>query len=90
MHALAHVASIHFQGGNYALAAEKGALLWKAFGMMSQGCVLTLTEQASDAVQITAGEIALMSPELDAAKAEAYLGRALAVAEHGSAVARSR
>ena len=29
---------------------------------------------------MTAGEIALMSPELDAAKAEAYLERALAVA----------
>ena len=54
MHALAHVPLIHFQGGNYAtanavieelvaLAEEKGALLWKAFGMINQGCVLTLT-----------------------------------------------
>jgi predicted ATPase len=125
-----------------ALADEKGAVFWKALGMMNQGCVLTLTGKASDAVQIitagltvyrstgstvwipfylsyqarayadvgkfhdawrcvseamaamettkerwceaeinrTAGEIALMSPEPDAAKAEAHFERALAVA----------
>ena len=125
-----------------ALADEKGALFWKAGGMMYRGCVLALTGKASDAVQtITsgiaawrstgatlcmplvlsylarayaelgqfddawrcigeamtavettkekwceaeihriAGEIALMSPEPDAAKAEAYFERALAVA----------
>ena len=39
-----------------ALADEKGALFWKAFGMMHQGCVLALTGKASDAVQmITSG-----------------------------------
>jgi predicted ATPase len=39
-----------------ALADEKGALLWKAFGMMNQGCVLALTGKASDAVHmITVG-----------------------------------
>ena len=39
-----------------ALADEKGALFWKAIGMMNQGCVLALTGKASDAVQmITSG-----------------------------------
>ncbi len=125
-----------------ALAEEKGALFWKAFGMMNQGCVITLTGRASDAVQMItsgiaayrstgatasmplwlsylarayaalgkfddawrcigeamtaveitkerwweadihriAGEIALKLPQPDAAKAEAYFERALAVA----------
>jgi class 3 adenylate cyclase/predicted ATPase len=125
-----------------ALADEKDALFWKAFGMMNQGCLSALTGKASDAVQMItlginafrstganyrlpfyssylarahaelgkfedarryideaitilettkekwceaelhriAGEIALMSPERDAAKAEAYFERALAVA----------
>jgi predicted ATPase len=41
---------------NRALANEKGAALWKAFGMLSQGCVLALTGKSSDAAQtITAG-----------------------------------
>ena len=125
-----------------ALADEKGALFWKALGLMHQGCVLALTGKAADAVQMytsaitayrstgatvllplnlsllarayaelgqfddawrcigeamtavettkekwceadihrTAGEIALMSSQPDAAKAEAYFERALAVA----------
>ena len=126
-----------------ALADEKGALFWKAIGMMDQGCVLALTGKASDAVHMItsaitawrstgattvdarvryqiwrrayaelgqfddawrcigeamtavettkerwfeadvnrmAGEIALKSPQPDAAKAEAYFERALAVA----------
>jgi predicted ATPase len=124
------------------LAEEKGALLWKAFGMMYQGSVLALAGRASDATEMlipgigayqatgaktwipfylqhlagthaylgqfdeawrcigeavtamettkekwceadihrTAGEITLMSPEHDAAKAEAHFERALAVA----------
>jgi predicted ATPase len=148
------VASLsHIRCGNYAiansladelveLADEKGALLWKAWGMMCQGCVLALTCHASDAVNMltsalaalrstgatllmplwltylarayaelgkfddaprciaeataaveatkeqwckaevhrTAGEIALMSPGSDTAKAEAYFARALAIA----------
>src|SRR5215472_7446107 len=41
---------------NRALANEKGAALWKAFGMLSQGCGLALTGKSSDAAQtITAG-----------------------------------
>jgi predicted ATPase len=125
-----------------ALADEKGAVLWKAGGMMDQGCVLALTGKAADAVHMltsgitgfrstgatvfvplylsylarayaelgqfdhtwrcigeammavettkerwwlaeanrVAGEIALMSPEPDTAKAEAYFERALSVA----------
>jgi predicted ATPase len=124
------------------LAGEKGAPLWKAWGMFNQGWVLALTGKALQALEIMtegigawrstgatlylplflsalascyaelgqfddawrsigeaitavettketwceaevyriAGEIALMSPERDAAKAEAYFERALAVA----------
>jgi predicted ATPase len=130
-----------------ALAKEKGAALWKAFGMLSQGCVLALTGKSLDAAQMitaglaefratgstfwtplflsylakayaelrqlddawrsidevitavqatketlceaevhrVAGEIALLSPELDVAKAEAYFERALAVARQQQA-----
>jgi predicted ATPase len=35
-----------------ALAEEKGALFWKATGMVLKGCVLAVTGKASDAVQI--------------------------------------
>jgi len=132
---------------NRALASEKDAALWKAFGMLSQGCVLALTGKSSDAAQtITAGlagyratgstfwtplfmsylakayaelrqfddawrsidevltavqatketlceaevhriagEIALLSPERDVTKAEAYFERALAVARQQQA-----
>ena len=143
----------HILCGNYAaanaqsdevvpLADEKGSTMWKAYGMLNQGWVFSLTEKALDAVQtITsgltalrstgstlwipsclahlapayaelgqfddawrciseamtlvettketwfeaevhriAGEIALKSPEPDAAKAETYFERALAVA----------
>jgi predicted ATPase len=151
-------ANPHIFCGNYAtanalldelvvLADEKGALHWKAAGLMYQGSLLALTGKASDAVQMlnsgitalrstgatfwmpwylsclarayaelgqfddawrsigdamtlvrttkerwceaevhrVAGEIALKSPEPDAAKAEAYLERALAVAREQQA-----
>jgi predicted ATPase len=130
-----------------ALASEKGAFLWKAFGMSLQGCLLALTGKAADAVNRitagiaefrstgatcfvplylayltrayaelsqsddagrcideamqaietskerwceaevyrTAGEIALMPPEPDAAKAQAYFQHALAVASKQTA-----
>jgi class 3 adenylate cyclase/predicted ATPase len=153
MYALFHTSWTHINCGDYAtanavvdalvaLADEKGALLWKAFGMIHQGCVSALTGKASDAVHMissgiaalrskgttmwaplhlsfltrayatlgqfddawrcigeamtavettkekwceaevhrVAGEIALKSPEPDAAKAEAYFERALSVA----------
>ena len=41
-----------------ALADEKGALFWKAFGMMLQGCVLALTGKALNAVQMITSGIA--------------------------------
>ena len=158
MYALVIASLTHILCGNYAaanaladelvaLADEKGALFWKALGMLHQGCVLALTGKASDAVQMItsgitalrstgatmwmplylsylarayaelgqfddawrcigeamtvvettkerwceaevnriAGEIALKSPEPDAAKAEAYFERALAVARQQQA-----
>jgi predicted ATPase len=153
MYALSNTTMTHIFCGSYAtataltnelvaLADEKGALFWKAYGMMHQGCVLAMTGKSTNAVQMlisgfnalrargttlympwylsllavayaelgrnddawrclgeatttmetggerwfeaeihrTAGEIALMEPEPDAAKAEAYFERALAVA----------
>ena len=150
---LFHAWLSHLLCGNYpaanalveelvALADEKGALFWKAFGMLTQGCILALTGKPSDAVHTitagitasrstgatmftplhlsylagayaelgnfddgwrcineamtmvettkeslweaeinrVAGEIALMSPEPDGTKAEAYFERALLVA----------
>jgi predicted ATPase len=68
MYALFHASLTNIQCGNYAaasaqadevlaLADEKGALFWKAFGMMNQGCVLALIGKASDAVQMTVAGI---------------------------------
>ena len=130
-----------------ALADQKGAPYWKAFGMSVQGCVLVATGDSSGAVHLltlgmtalrstgatlyepwllsnlarahvdlgelegawrcideamtamqtskerwceaevhrTAGEIALKSPQPDAAKAQAYFERALAVARQQQA-----
>ena len=158
MFALLNGSFTHVLCGNYAaanaeagelaaLADEKGALLWKAFGMSMQGCLLALTVKASDAVHMitsgitalrstggtlwmplwlshltrayaelgqfndawrcigealtavettkerwfeaevyrTGGEIALLSPSPDAAKAKGYFERALAVARQQQA-----
>jgi len=130
-----------------ALAEEKGALLWKATGVMAQGCVSALTGKAANAIRMlttgiaayrstgstllipwylsylarahaelgqfeeawrcigeamtavettkekwceadihrTAGELALMMPEPDAAKAEAHFERSLAIAREQKA-----
>jgi predicted ATPase len=153
MHALLNGSLTQILCGNYAIANaetdelaavadEKVALMWRALGMSTRGCVLFLSGKPSDAVHMltsgitalrstgatlwtplhlshltrayaeldqfdyawrcideamtviettkerwyeaevhrTAGEIALMSPEPDAAKAETYFDRALAVA----------
>jgi predicted ATPase len=158
MYALAHATRTYFWAGNYAsantlvaevvaLADEKRASAWKAFGMMHQGSLLALTGQASNAAQIMtfgisawrstgstlwmpcylsnlarahaeldqfddawryigkamtvveaakeswseaevhriAGEIALMSPDADAAKAETCFKRALSTAREQQA-----
>ena len=63
MYALTVASLIHIHCGNYAtanavvdeliaLADEKGTTLWKAYGMVHQGCVLAQTGIASDAVQM--------------------------------------
>ena len=158
MFALTQCLGIYLQCGNYAAAAalvdelgaladEKGAPLWKAYGMLAQGRLLLLSGKASDAIHMItsgltalrstgstaglplflahlarayaelgqfdhawrgigdattsvettgerwceadihriAGEIALMSPEPDAAKGQAYFERALAVARQQQA-----
>jgi predicted ATPase len=158
LHALSRIGTLDILCGNdsvatartrelFALAEEKGALFWKAGGMALQGCALTLTGKASDAVHMItsaitafrsmgitlfvplylshvarayadlgkiddawrcigeamtavgttkerwceadihriAGEIALLSSEPDAAEAEAYFDRALAVAREQEA-----
>jgi class 3 adenylate cyclase/predicted ATPase len=158
MFALFHTSFTHMLSGDYLaanaevdelvkLANEKGALPWKAGGMMWQGILNTLVGEASKAVQVltsgvtahrstrstcwtpscltflakahgdlgqfddawrcigeamaavettkerfceaeihrTAGEIALMLPAPDVAKAEAYFDRALAVAREQQA-----
>ncbi len=73
MFALLNGAFTHILCGNYAaanaetdelaaLAEEKGALLWKAFGMSTRGCLLALTGKAANAVHmITSGITALRS-----------------------------
>jgi class 3 adenylate cyclase/predicted ATPase len=153
MFALFHTWLPHFQCGRYsaahalaeelaALAEEKGALIWKWWGILNRGCMLALTGDTSEAVRTIksgiaeyrstgatvfvpmhllylarayaeigqfddawrcideamtamettretwfeaeanriAGEIALKSPERDAAKAQGYFERALSVA----------
>ena len=73
MMALNVTSFIHTHCGNFAtanaqadevitLADEKGATLWKAWGMINQGCVLALAGKASDAVRMaTAGHTAWRS-----------------------------
>jgi predicted ATPase len=158
MYVLNFSAWTHINCGNYAttnalidefnvLKDQTGSVFWGAWGMMQQGCLLALTDKASDAVQtITcgvtamrstgttmwmpfwlshlarasaeigqhddarrciieamaavetakerwceaevnriAGEMALLSPEPDVAKAEAHFERALAVAREQQA-----
>jgi len=69
MNTVALTSLIHIFCGNYAAAAaqsdeaialaeEKGALLWKAFGTMNHGCVLALTGKAAKAVQTLKSAIA--------------------------------
>ena len=44
------------------LADEKGAVLWKALGMLSRGCAFALSGWAADAVQIITSGIAAVQP----------------------------
>jgi predicted ATPase len=63
MHALGHAAFTYFHCGHYreaisqseeaiALGSEKGALFWKAWAMLNQGCVSALTGNSLDAIGI--------------------------------------
>jgi len=73
MYALFHAQVTPIWCGNYAaakaqddelvaLADEKGTLFWKSGRMLNQGCVLTLTGKASEAVQVmTSGITAFRS-----------------------------
>jgi tetratricopeptide (TPR) repeat protein len=73
MYALFAAATNHIRCGNYAaahtqvdelmaLADERGALYWKAFGTAVQGWIFALTGKASDAVRvITSGITSLQS-----------------------------
>jgi class 3 adenylate cyclase/predicted ATPase len=69
MYALTIAPFTHIYCGNYvtanartdeavALADEKGSLFWKAAGTMNRGCILGLTGQATDAVQVMTAGIA--------------------------------
>jgi predicted ATPase len=69
MYALGHRLMSHVYCRNYAaanaqadelvvLAAEKGALFWKAFAMMSHAGVLALTGKASNTIQMLTSAIA--------------------------------
>jgi predicted ATPase len=69
MYALLHASLAHIWCGNYAaanalvdelvaLADEKSAWYWKAFGVMLQGCVLALTGKAAGAVHIITSGLA--------------------------------
>src|SRR5207302_4624716 len=63
MYALGFTCFCHLWSGNYsaanaladelvALADEKGALAWKAAGLMQQGCLLALTGRPADAIEM--------------------------------------
>ena len=92
MFALTHASGTHLQCGNYAaatalvdelvvLADEKGAPLWKAYGMLVQGRLLPLSGKASDAIHmITSGLTAFRSTgsTVGMPLSLAYLARAYA------------
>jgi tetratricopeptide (TPR) repeat protein len=96
MHALGHAAFTYFHCGHYreaisqseeaiALGSEKGALFWKAWAMLNQGCVSALTGNSLDAIGImNSGITAYRSTEATAhlpvystylARAHADVGR---------------
>jgi class 3 adenylate cyclase/predicted ATPase len=68
MYALTHASMTHFCCGNYTtasaeanelvvLAAEKGSLIWKAYGASRQGFLAAMTDKSADAVQIITSAI---------------------------------
>jgi predicted ATPase len=101
MHALGHAAFTYFHCGHYreaisqseeaiALGSEKGALFWKAWAILNQGCVSALTGNSLDAIGImNVGITAYRSTEATAHLPvySTYLARAYADVGR-SAVAR--
>ena len=96
MFALNNTCFTHIWCGNYptanaqatelvAIADEKGTMIWKAYGVVHQGCLLAQTGKASDAVQmITASIIGLRSTgsTLYTPYSLSYLARAYAELRH--------
>jgi predicted ATPase len=69
MHALGHAAFVYYHCGNYeqarsqseeaiALASEKGAVFWKAWATLNQGCVSALTGNSPEAINVLDSGIA--------------------------------
>jgi class 3 adenylate cyclase/predicted ATPase len=75
---LAHLATSHAELGQFEEA-------WRRIGEAMTAAESTKEKWSDAEIQRTAGEIALASPDPDAAKAEAYFERALAVARQQQA-----
>ena len=84
MHALSHAAFTYFHCGEHALAnsqseeaialaADKGALFWKAWAMLNQGCVSVLTGRSSDAIEIISSGISIYRSTAATAHLPVYL-----------------
>jgi class 3 adenylate cyclase/predicted ATPase len=84
LYALFHVSFTHIHCAKYAaanreadelvsLVHEKGAVFWKAHGMLLQGCVLALTGKASAAVQMISSGITAFRATGTASLMPAYL-----------------
>ena len=59
IHCRDHATAATQSGELVTLADQKGALFWKAFGMLNHGCVLALTGKAADAVHAITSGIAI-------------------------------
>jgi predicted ATPase len=106
MFALYMTAFFHVLCGNYevatararelfALAEEKGALMWKASGLMHEGCALAVTGNASAAIEmLTAGIVGYRSTGQHCLSRRSYriwlepMGRSANSITHGIALAK--
>jgi class 3 adenylate cyclase/predicted ATPase len=84
LYALFHTSFTHIHCAKYAAAKgeadelvalvhERGAFFWKAHGMLLQGCMLAMTGNASDAVQMISSGIAAFRATGTASLMPAYL-----------------
>ena len=84
LYALFHTSFTHIHCAKYAAAKgeadelvalvhERGAFFWKAHGMLLQGCMLAMTGNASDAVQMISSGIAAFRATGTASLVPAYL-----------------